>query len=666
MSLNIQERIQKLREKVNFHNHKYYVEDAPTISDDEYDAIYRELENLENEYPEFLTKDSPTQRIGGEPLNGFQKWVHKVPMQSLSDIFSIEELYSFHHRVSQSLQSELSYVVEKKIDGLSISLEYENGSLMRGTTRGDGFLGEDVTSNIKTIKTIPLKLKNAPPYLNVRGEVFISKENFLKINHEQTQGGLQTFANPRNAAAGSLRQLDPKISAKRLLDAYIFNLQQIEGTAFKTHSQSIEYLQSLGFKTIPHDRICNSIDAVIEEIENIQKSREDLPYDIDGAVVKINELSHRIALGSTSKAPKWAVAYKYPAMKKQTLVKDIHVKVGRTGVLTPNALLEPVNLAGSTVSRATLHNMDYIHQKDIRIGDTVWIQKAGDIIPEVVEVDFSKRKGDEVVFRMPQFCPECGGEIIREESESAYRCTNLQCQAQIFRNIVHFVSRDAMNIDGLGSAIIQTLIEKGFIQKTHHLYTLHQKKEALLNLEGFGEKSVQNLLQSIEKSKENNIDRLLFGLGIRHIGQKAGKILANHFSTINEIQEASLEDFVSLDEFGDKMAQSLVDFLRQEDHKTTLEALKKSGVNFNSLSKKVPVDGKFSGLTFVITGTLPTLSRKEAEEIIQSLGGNATGSVSKKTHYLLAGENAGSKLTKAETLGIPIIDEELFQKMVNA
>ncbi len=664
MSSNIQERIQELRDQIEFHNHKYYVDDDPEVSDDEYDSMYRKLENLEREFPQFKTPDSPTQRVGGEPLSSFQKWFHKVPMESLSDIFSIEELHSFHQRVCQSIQGEISYVVEKKIDGLSISLEYENGNLVRGSTRGDGALGENVTSNIKTIKSIPLRLKNAPPYLNVRGEVFISKENFLKINAEQTLAGLPTFANPRNAAAGSLRQLDPKITAKRLLDAYIFNVQQIEGVEFKTHSDSLQYLQSLGLKTIPQYRVCESLPTVIEEIENIQKSREDLPYDIDGAVVKINELSHRILLGSTSKAPKWAVAYKYPATKKQTLVKDIYVKVGRTGVLTPNALLEPVNLAGSTVSRATLHNMDYIIQKDIRIGDTVWIQKAGDIIPEVVEVDFSKRKGNEVAFHMPQACPECGGEIIREESESAYRCTNLQCEAQIFRNIVHFASRDAMNIDGLGSAIIQTLIEKGFLQKIHHLYTLHQKKEALLTLEGFGEKSVHNLLTSIEKSKENNIDRLLFGLGIRHIGQKAGKILASQFSSIDEIQEASLEDFLRLDEFGDKMAKSLFDFLRQEDTKITLESLKRAGVNFNTLSKRVLSDGKFSGLTFVITGTLPNLSRKEAEEFIQNLGGNVSGSISKKTHYLLAGENAGSKLKKAESLGIPIIDEETFKKMI--
>ncbi|HHW49709.1 MAG TPA: NAD-dependent DNA ligase LigA, partial [Clostridiaceae bacterium] len=522
----IEKRILELRKIINYHDYKYYVEDNPEISDFEYDALYRELEELEALRPDLVTPDSPTQRVGGKPLEGFEKVVHSIQMQSLSDVFSEEELYAFDSRVREVVGDEVEYVVEKKIDGLSVSLEYENGRFIRGSTRGDGIVGEDVTQNLKTIKSIPLVLNEDIPYLEVRGEVFMSKKDFIKLNEEQESLEQPLFANPRNAAAGSLRQLDPKITASRKLDIYVFNVQNIEGKSFKTHSESLEYLKILGFKVSPDYKVCKNIKEAMEEIERIGESRGEMPFEIDGAVVKVNSLEHRRLLGSTSKTPRWAVAYKYPAERKQTKIKEIWVNVGRTGVLTPNAVLEPVRLAGTTVSRATLHNMDYIREKDIRIGDTVWVQKAGDIIPEVVEVLYDKRTGEEKEFEMPKRCPACNSEVVREEGEVAYRCIGIECPAQLFRSIVHFASRDAMNIDGLGPAIIEALLNKGFIKGVADLYYLHEKRDELVNMERMGKKSTENLLNSIERSKSNNIDRLITGFGIRHIGLRAAQLLS--------------------------------------------------------------------------------------------------------------------------------------------
>jgi DNA ligase (NAD+) len=657
MSVETEKRINELREILNYHSHKYYVEDSPEISDFEYDALYRELENLENERPDLVTPDSPTQRVGGKPLEGFDKVVHAVQMQSLADVFNKEELYAFDQRVGEALGMSYEYVVEKKIDGLSVSLEYENGKFVRGSTRGDGLVGEDVTNNLKTIKSIPLSLRENVT-IEVRGEVYISKKDFLEINEEQE------FANPRNAAAGSLRQLDPKITAARKLNIYVFNIQKIEGKEFGTHSETLEYMKKLGFKVSPGYKICKNITQAYEEIIRIGEERGDIPFEIDGAVVKVNSLKQREILGSTTKTPRWAVAYKYPAEKKETVIKDIWVNVGRTGVLTPNAVLNPVRLAGTTVSRATLHNMDYIKLKDIRIGDTVVVQKAGDIIPEVLEVVFEKRNGKEEEFVMPETCPVCGSQVVREEGEAAFRCTGIECPAQLFRSIVHFASRDAMNIDGLGPAIIETLLNKGFIKGIADLYYLHNRKEELISLERMGKKSIENLLNSIEKSKSNNIDRLIFGFGIRHIGLRAAQLLSENFESMEALSSARVDDIVSIPEFGQRMAESIVIFFKQDQTKDTIDKLQKAGVNLKSSGKKKIKDNRFEGLTFVLTGTLPTYGRKEAGEIIESFGGKTSGSVSKKTSFVLAGEEAGSKLDKARELGIKIIDEDEFKKMI--
>lgn len=664
MSNLLEERIQELRDTLNYHSYKYYVEDSPEISDFEYDVLYRELENLESQRPDLITPDSPTQRVGGKPLEGFEKVYHAVQMQSLADVFNEEELLAFDTRVRDTLEAPVEYVVEKKIDGLSVSLVYENGKLVRGATRGDGLVGEDVTQNLKTVKSIPMVLKEALPLLEVRGEVFISKKDFLKLNEEQEEAGQQVFANPRNAAAGSLRQLDPRITAGRKLDIYIFNIQRIEGKSFSTHTETLEYMKYLGFKVSPGYSICNDIHQVMETILTIGEGRGEIPFEIDGAVAKVNSLRQRDILGSTTKTPRWAVAYKYPAEKKETVIRDIWVNVGRTGVLTPNAVLEPVRLAGSTVGKATLHNMDYIREKDIRIGDTVIVQKAGDIIPEVVEVVTSKRTGSEKEFAMPETCPECGSEVLREEGEAAYRCTGIECPAQLFRSIVHFVSRDAMNIDGLGPAIIETLLAKGFIKGIADLYYLHHKKEELIQLERMGKKSVENLLNSIERSRSNNIDRLIFGFGIRHIGLRAAQLLSENFESMDEIMTADVETVVRIPEFGEIMARSVVEFFQHPQTIDTIEKLRAAGVNLQSAGKRQVKDNRFEGMTFVLTGTLPTYSRDEASEIIGSFGGKTSGSVSKKTSYVLAGEEAGSKLDKARQLGVPVIDEEEFRRMI--
>jgi len=670
MEFDIEKRINELRRLINYHNHKYYVEDDPEISDHEYDMLYRELEELERQRPDLITDDSPTQRVGGKPLEGFEKVVHEVQMQSLSDVFSIDELYEFDKRVRETLKnlgddSEVEYVVEKKIDGLSVSLEYINGKFVRGSTRGDGFVGEDVTLNLKTIKSIPLVLKEAVPAIEVRGEVYMSKEDFLKLNNEQETLGQQLFANPRNAAAGSLRQLDSKVTASRKLNIFVFNIQRIQGKEFNTHAETLEYMKEIGFKVSPSYSVCKNIEEVIKEINAIGETRDKLNFEIDGAVVKVNSLAQRELLGSTTKTPRWAVAYKYPAEKKQTEIVDILVNVGRTGVLTPNAVLKPVRIAGTTVGKATLHNMDYIKQKDIRIGDTVWVQKAGDIIPEVVEVDFTKRTGKEREFVMPEACPRCGSKVVREEGEAAYRCTGIECPAQLLRSIVHFVSRDAMNIEGLGYSILEVLLEKGFIKGIADLYFLHEKKEELIGLKGFGKKSVENLLASIEKSKGNNIDRLIFGFGIRHVGLRAAQLLAENFSSIDELAKAEAEEIKRIPEFGDIMAESVVEFFRNPQTTDTISKLKEAGVNMQGKGKKQIIDNRFEGKTFVLTGTLPTYTRSEAAEIIKSFGGKTAGSVSKKTDYVLAGEDAGSKLEKAKQLGIKIIDEEEFKRMIS-
>ncbi|NSW91989.1 MAG: NAD-dependent DNA ligase LigA [Firmicutes bacterium] len=660
----VEKRIKELRDIINYHNYKYYVEDNPEISDYEYDAMYRELVELESIRPDLITPDSPTQRVGGQPLESFEKVIHTVPMLSLNDVFNEGELFSFDERVREAVGNNVEYVVEKKIDGISVSLEYENGVLIRGSTRGDGIVGEDITQNLKTIKSIPLILKEPVPYLEVRGEVFISKKDFIKLNEAQEEEGQPLFANPRNAAAGSLRQLDPKITAKRKLDIFVFNIQRIEGKEFNTHTKALEYLKYLGFKTSPGYKVCRNISEVLKEIQTIGEKRGEYSFEIDGAVVKVNSLAQREILGSTIKTPRWAVAYKYPAEEKETKIKEIQVNVGRTGVLTPNAVLEPVRLAGTTVSRATLHNMDYIKEKDIRIGDTVLVRKAGDIIPEVVGVVFEKRTGNEVKFEMPKNCPVCQSDVVREENEVAFRCVNIDCSARLFRNIVHFASRDAMNIEGLGPAIIEALMNQGFLKGIADIYYLHQKKDELIDMERMGKKSVENLLNSIERSKLNNIDRLIYGFGIRHIGLRAAQLLSERFSSIDELMNASVEDIMKIDEFGEKMARSVVVFFRQKRTREIIERLRASGVNLQSTKKKEIADDRFKDLTFVLTGTLSGFTRSEATAIIESFGGKTSNSVSKKTDYVLVGEDAGSKLDKARKLGVKIISEEEFKKMI--
>ncbi len=662
--MDAEKRIAELRKIINYHDIKYYVEDNPEISDFEYDALYGELFGLEEKHPELITPDSPTQRVGGRVLEGFEKVEHSVQMQSLTDVFNRDEVIAFDRRVRETLGDNVEYVVEKKIDGLSVSLEYINGIFTRGSTRGDGFIGEDVTQNLRTIKSIPLVLNESIPLLVVRGEVFISKKDFIEINEEQEESEQPLFANPRNAAAGSLRQLDPKIAAKRRLDIFVFNIQRIEGRTVSSHSESLELIKSLGFKVIPDFKVCSSIDEVLKEIDNIGETRGDLDYEIDGAVVKVNHLAQRQLLGSTAKTPKWAVAYKYPAEKKQTVLKDIWVNVGRTGVLTPNAVLEPVRLAGTTVSRATLHNMDYIKDKDILIGDTVIVQKAGEIIPEVLEVVKEKRTGAEREFIMPDKCPVCGADVIREEGQAAFRCVGIECPAQLSRRVIHFASRDAMNIEGMGPAMVKLLLENGFIQGVADLYYLSGHKDDLMKLERMGKKSVENLLSSIEKSKQNDIDRLIYGFGIRNIGLRASKLLAERFDSVDALRQASVEEIIKIDEFGEISALSIVEFFKQEQTEDTLNKLKEAGVNLVRKAKSQIRDNRFEGLTFVLTGTLPTYSRQEATAIIESFAGKASGSVSKKTDFVLAGDEAGSKLEKAKQLGIKIIDEEEFKKMI--
>ena len=658
------ERIQELRAKTEYYATKYYDEDKPEISDFEYDMLMVELRNLEKQYPEFITKESLTQKVGGHVKEGFEKVTHEVPLQSLQDVFSLEEVEDFDVRIHQKAKENgienVSYVVETKIDGLSAALEYKDGKFVRGATRGNGLVGEDVTQNLKTVKTIPMEI-NDKIDITVRGEVFIAKKEFEEMNQERQENEEELFANARNAAAGSLRQLDSKVTAKRPLDIYIFNVQKIEGKEFNSHYEELEYLAKLGFNVNPVRIPCKNIQEVKEAIQKIGDMRENLTFGIDGAVIKIDNLKFREILGSTVKVPRWAVAYKYPPEKKETILKDIVCQVGRTGVITPMAILEPVKVAGSTISKTTLHNEDFIKEKDLKIGDTVVIQKAGDVIPEIVEVVKSKRTGEEKDFEMPHKCPVCGADAVREEGEAAIRCTGIECPAKLYRNLVHFVSREAMNIDGLGESIIAQLLDKKLIQNIADIYTL--EFEDIASLKKNGKKFAQNLMDSIENSKKNDLYRLITALGIRHVGGKASKMLAKKYKTLDNLADASFEELQEMNDVGEVMANSIVEFFTQDQTRDLIEKLKQAGVNTEVVEEETG-DNRFEGKTFVLTGSLEEFTRKEAEELIEKYGGKTSGSVSKKTDYVLAGEEAGSKLKKAQELGVTIISEQEFKEMV--
>jgi len=658
-----EKRIKELRKTVEYHAKKYYDEDKPEITDFEYDMMMLELRTLESQYPELITKTSLTQRVGGTVKEGFQKVEHEVPLQSLQDVFNFEEIEAFDERVKkQAEENEIQnpkYVVETKIDGLSAALEYVDGKFVRGATRGNGLVGEDVTENLKTVKTIPQELSEKIN-ITVRGEVFISKKDFEKMNQEREENEEELFANARNAAAGSLRQLDSNITKKRPLDIYIFNVQKIEGKEFNSHFEELEYLSKLGFNVNPVRIYCDNIEEVKKAINKIGEDRESLTFGIDGAVVKVDDLKLREIMGTTSKVPKWAIAYKYPPERKETILKDIVCQVGRTGVITPMAILEPVKVAGSTISKTTLHNEDFIKEKGLKIGDTVIIQKAGDVIPEIVEAVISKRTGEEKDFEMPRICPVCGAEAVREEGEAAVRCTGIECPAKLYRNLVHFVSREAMNIDGLGESIIGILLEKKMIANIADIYDL--KFEDIASLKKNGKKFAQNLIDSINASKQNDLYRLITALGIRHVGTKAAKILAKRYENMDNLLEATIESLNQVEEIGPIVANSIREFFEQEQTKDLLKRLKEAGINMSRL-KEDDGDDRFSGKTFVLTGTLEKYSREEASNLIEKFGGKTSSSVSKKTSYLLAGEDAGSKLTKAQSLGVQIISEEEFNKM---
>ena len=650
-------RAQELRDELNYYSRKYYVDDDPEIEDYEYDMLQRELKAIEDKYPDLVTPDSPTVRVGGSAENLFSKVEHRVRMESLQDAFSFAEIEEFDRRVRET-ERDVHYVVEPKIDGLSVSLEYTNGVLTRGSTRGDGDVGEDVTANLRTVRSIPLKIKTPLPFLEVRGEVYMPKSVFASLVTRQELDGEKPFKNPRNAAAGSLRQKDSKVTAGRGLDIFVFNVQQIEGAQLSSHKQSLDFLREQGFHTIPFYTRFDNITDVISELKRIGEIRSGLEYDIDGAVIKVDDFAQRERLGSTSKFPKWAVAFKYPPEEKTTKLVDIEIGVGRTGVLTPTAVFEPVLLAGSTVSRATLHNQDFITEKDIRIGDEVAIRKAGDIIPEVVRV--VSHAENSVPYILPSICPSCSAPVIREEGEAAVRCVNPECPAQLLRNVIHFCSRDAMDIEGLGDALVEKFISENLISNVADIYDITAGE--IMMLEGHQEKSAKNLVDAIERSKQNDLSRLLFALGIRHIGQKAAKLLSEHFGDIDSIIAASEEEIAEIDGFGGIMAKSAAEFFSMTQTADLIERLKAAGVNMKSLKEKSD-DQRFAGLTFVLTGTLPTLSRKEATEIIENLGGKASSSVSKKTSYVVAGEEAGSKLQKATDLGIPVITQDDLLKM---
>lgn len=660
--MNVKNRMDELIDLINYHSDKYYNEDSPEISDFEYDNFMKELIKLEEKNPELKRADSPSGRVGGKPLDKFKQVTHKIPMLSLSNAYSAKDLKDFDKRVKESIGNNVEYVVEFKIDGLSVGLTYNDGIFTTGATRGNGVIGEDITQNLKTVKTIPLRIDDNEEVV-VRGEVYISKDNFEKINKQQEENGLQLFANPRNLAAGTLRQLDSKLTAKRPLDIFIFNLEYTQNTKFKTHSESLEYLNGLGFKVSPNYKVCLSIDEVIDHIKYWTKNRSELPFEIDGMVIKVNDLAKREKMGYTAKSPRWAIAYKFPAEQKKTKLLDIIVEVGRTGTITPTAILEPVRLAGTTVSRATLHNEDYINEKDIMIGDTVLVQKAGDIIPQVVEVVKEERTGNEVKFKLPDKCPVCFEPTVRLEGEAAVKCINMSCPAQIRRGIIHFASRDAMNIEGLGESIVSLLLDNNIIEDIADLYYI--KKEDLVNLERMGEKSAGNLINAIEKSKENDLYRLINGLGIKYIGIKGAKVLAKSFSDIDEIINATSDDLINLEEFGEIMANSVIQFFKEEKNIEAINKLRVAGVNMNSIiSDKEDIESIFDGMKIVLTGTLPTLKRNDAKEMIEKRGGKATSSVSKSTTFVLAGEEAGSKLAKANELGITVIDEAKFLEIL--
>jgi DNA ligase (NAD+) len=657
-------KIDELRKKLEYYANKYYDEDKPEITDYEYDMMMNRLKALEKEFPELITKDSLTQKVGGHVKEGFKEVVHEVPLQSLQDVFSFEELREFDDRIKkQSIEEneELRYVVETKIDGLSTALEYVDGVFVRGATRGNGLIGEDVTDNLRTIKSIP-KVLNEKVTITVRGEVFIGTKEFEKLNEEQEVLGKKTFANARNAAAGSLRQLNSKVTEERPLDIFIFNVQKWDENKFNSHYDQLNYLEKLGFNVNPVRILCKNQQEVEEAINKIGEDREKLSFGIDGAVVKVDSLSFREKLGTTYKTPKWAIAYKYPPEAKETILKDIVCQVGRTGVITPMAILEPVKVAGSTISKTTLHNEDFIKEKDLKIGDTVVIQKQGDVIPEVIKVVKEKRTGAEKNFEMPKVCPVCGAQAVREEGEAATRCIGIECPAQLLRSIVHFVSKEAMDIDGLGYKIVEQLIEKGLIKNIADIYTL--SLEDIASLKKNGKKFAGNLIDSIEKSKKQDLFHVINALGIRQVGIKAAKVLAKKYKTMEELSNASFESLALTDDVGEITANNIIEFFAQEQTKDIIKRLKDLGVNMESMQEE-NIDNRFEGKVFVLTGALSKYNRKEAEDLIEKYGGKTSSSVSKKTSYVLAGEDAGSKLTKAQELGVIILSEEEFEKMTN-
>ncbi|MBO4934416.1 MAG: NAD-dependent DNA ligase LigA [Clostridia bacterium] len=653
-------RIDELTATLNDYSYRYYVLDDPAVEDYEYDMLLRELAGLEERFPELRHFDSPTVRVGGKALDEFAKVTHASPLQSLQDAFSFDELREFDRRVREAC-GEAEYDVEPKIDGLSVAVEYENGVLVRGATRGDGVVGEDVTQNVKTIRSLPLKLANAPEYLRIRGEIYMSAATFNKLNAEREELGEPLFKNPRNAAAGSLRQLDPKIAAKRALDIIVFNVEEVRGYTPENHSQSLDWLASLGIPAIPNRKLCKNIDDALDHIAAIGEMRDSLQFGIDGAVIKVNDFMKRRALGTTAKAPRWAIAYKYPPEEKPTILRDIEIQVGRTGVLTPTAVLDPVRLAGTTVSRATMHNREYIHEKDVRIGDTVIVRKAGDIIPEIVSVDLSKRPPMTPEYEFPSVCPACGETVVNDGVEVAVRCVNPECPAQSLRNIIHFASRDAMDIDGLGPALAELLVKEGLISNAADIYYLEADKVAAL--ERMGQTSAANLIAAAERSKDAGLARLLFALGIRNVGLQTAKIITKKYDTLEKLEAATAEELTQLDEIGGVIAESVVSFFAKEGTRHLLGRLREAGLKLTE-DAKANVDERFAGMTFVLTGTLPSMDRNAASALITDRGGKVSGSVSKKTTYVLAGENPGSKLTNAQNLGVPIISEDEFKKML--
>lgn len=657
------ERIKELRATLEYHAKKYYDEDKPEITDYEYDMMMNELKSLEKQFPELIDKESLTQKVGGHVKEGFKQVEHEVPLQSLQDVFSYDELRDFDDRVKKQLHdggANLKYVVETKIDGLSMAIEYKDGKFVRAATRGNGLIGEDVSANALTIKSIPKELKE-PINIIVRGEVFIGSKEFEKLNEEREVLGQSLFANARNAAAGSLRQLDSKITKTRPLDIFIFNVQKLENNPFNSHYEQLNYLDKLGFNVNPVRILCNNIDEAIDAITKIGEDRENLSFGIDGAVIKVDNLDYREELGTTFKTPRWAIAYKYPPEQKETLLKDIVCQVGRTGAITPMAILEPVKVAGSTISKTTLHNEDFIKEKDLKIGDRVIIQKAGDVIPEVVEAVKSKRTGEEKEFVMPKVCPVCGAPTIREDGEAVTRCTGIECSAKALRNIVHFASKEGMEIDGLGYSIIEQLLDRKLINNIADIYSL--KLDDVASLKKNGKKFAQNLIDAIEKSKSNDLFKLITGLGIRHIGAKSAKNLARKFRTMDNLMNASIEELSVQNDVGEITAKSIYEFFREDQSIDLINKLKSAGVNMESLEEE-NTDNRFEGKTFVLTGALSKYSRDEASDIIEKLGGKTSGSVSKKTSYVLAGEDAGSKLTKAQNLGVTVITEEEFEEMI--